>query len=103
MGQITSHVHKGDIECHVELPLHLQQNIPSFAIWFEAHVKAQLTMGARIDDDNMRLSQALVHKAYTYKSMWTYENHYCVDPEIRPMHLTFVSHTDTTMCGSLNF
>lgn len=34
----------------IELPPHLQQDIPSFPIWLKAHVKAQLAMGVRVHD-----------------------------------------------------
>jgi hypothetical protein len=41
--------HQGHV--HIELPPHLQQEIPSFDVWLELHVKAQLTEGAKMDED----------------------------------------------------
>jgi len=41
--------HQGRV--HIELPPHLQQEIPSFDVWLKLHVKAQLAKGAKMDED----------------------------------------------------
>jgi hypothetical protein len=79
--------HRGWV--HIEFPLHLQQEIPKFDVWLKLHVKAQLTVGAKVDEDVVWLSRPPVHKAWTYESMWVYGNHYHMDPKIGPMHVMY--------------
>jgi hypothetical protein len=77
--------HYGRID--IVFPLHLQQDVPSFSIWLQAHVKGQLDVGVLLDPNMVRLSQPPAHNVY--ESMWVHENHYCVDMESRPTHLTY--------------
>jgi hypothetical protein len=44
------HGRRGCRECiDIVLPLHLQQDVPSFNIWLQAHVKGQLDAGVVLD------------------------------------------------------
>jgi hypothetical protein len=52
-------------------------------------VKDQLLVGIIVHKDIVRLSRPPTRRAYTYERMWAYSNHYCVDIELGPWHLTY--------------
>jgi hypothetical protein len=82
---ITSH--RG--QKNIFLPPHLQGEMPSFAWWLQDHVKRKLHNGIEVDANLVRLSHPPNHNAYIYNSMWAYGNHYQVDLETWPTHLTY--------------
>jgi hypothetical protein len=74
---------------NIVFPKHLQEDTPSFAQWLQVHVREQQLAGVVIDPDVVCLSCPLALKAYKYEKMWAYGNHFRVDIEIGPQHLTY--------------
>jgi hypothetical protein len=61
----------------------------SFASWLQDHGKGRLHNGLEMDANLVQLSHPPNHNAYIYNSMWAYGNHYQIDLETRPTHLTY--------------
>ncbi len=71
------------------MPPHLQGEMPSFINWLQDYVKGKHHNGIEVDADLVRLFHPPNHNAYIYNNMWAYGNHYCIDLETRPTHLTY--------------
>ncbi len=69
-------------------PLHLAQEIPTFARWLLDHVRTQMANGVVVNP-NVVVYFCPPSIAYTYNNMWAYGNHYKVDVEIGPTHATY--------------
>jgi hypothetical protein len=65
--------------------------MPSFASRLQDHVKGKFHNGIEMDGNLMQLSHPPNHNVYIYNNMWAYGNHYRIDLEIRPTHLTYDS------------
>jgi hypothetical protein len=52
-------------------------------------MKGQLDVGVVLDPNMVQLSRSPARNVYVYESMWAYQNHYRVDMEFGPMHLTY--------------
>ncbi len=76
---------------NIPLPPHLQGEMPSFASRLQDHVKGKFHNGIEMDGNLMQLSHPPNHNVYIYNNMWAYGNHYRIDLEIRPTHLTYDS------------
>jgi len=57
-------------------PLHLAQEIPTFAKWLLDHVRTQMENGVVVDPDVVVYFHPPPTLAYTYNNMWAYGNHY---------------------------
>jgi hypothetical protein len=55
--EYSMHAWRGCQGCiDIVLPLHLQQDVPSFCIWLQVHAKGQLGARVVLDLDMVRLS-----------------------------------------------